>query len=435
MGVAAIRICKLGKQYRIGLREPPPSSAAQALRRVLAAPWRRLKALSGRGGEREQFWALRDVSFDVQPGEIVGIIGRNGAGKSTLLKILSRVTEPTEGVAHLRGRVASLLEVGTGFHPELTGRENIYLNGAILGMRRGEIARRFEQIAAFAEIDPFLDTPVKRYSSGMRVRLGFAIAAHLESEILIVDEVLAVGDAQFQRKCLGKMSAVGQQGRTVLFVSHNLTAVRNLCTRAIWLSEGRLVADGEPAAVAQQYLGTTAVAIGVPELDLRGWLARRGSGEARFLHARLLSEDGAVCGVFNRLDPMVIEFTFESCRPSALNLSATCTTADDGIKVLQLAHQDSPGFSPGVVCGRRTVRVRIPALPLQSGRYEWNLSIHTNALVPVDCVQGVLTFVVEDDLTRSPRPYQSTRHHGLCTLLAEWRYVETEQPVHAVQPA
>lgn len=207
----------------------------------------------------EEFWALRDVSFDLQQGDRVGIIGRNGAGKSTLLKILSRITEPTSGKISIRGRVASLLEVGTGFHPDLTGRENIYLNGAILGMSRAEIKNKFDEIVAFAEVEKFLDTPVKRYSSGMYVRLAFAVAAHLEPEILIVDEVLAVGDAQFQRKCLGKMETVGKEGRTVIFVSHNIGAIRSLCSRAVLLDKGKLVMDDEPGKVIANYTNSLRV--------------------------------------------------------------------------------------------------------------------------------------------------------------------------------
>ncbi len=207
-----------------------------------------------KGGEAEEFWALNNVSFDVQQGDCIGIVGRNGAGKSTLLKILSRITEPSAGSVSIRGRVASLLEVGTGFHPELTGRENIFLNGAILGMSRREIIRKFDQIVDFSEVEKFLDTPVKRYSSGMYVRLAFAVAAHLEPEILVVDEVLAVGDARFQKKCMGRMGEVGKEGRTVLFVSHNMGAVSELCNRAILLADGELVADGSTSSVIEKYL-------------------------------------------------------------------------------------------------------------------------------------------------------------------------------------
>jgi len=250
----AIRVENLSKRYQIGAREEAYKTFREVLTGVVAAPFRRFARLAGRATEDEHVWALKDVSFDVQPGEVIGIIGRNGAGKSTLLKILSKITEPTSGRAEICGRVASLLEVGTGFHPELTGRENIYLNGAILGMSRAEIRRKFDEIVEFSEIGRYLDTPVKRYSSGMYVRLAFAVAAHLEPEILIVDEVLAVGDAGFQRKCLSKMSGVARSGRTVLFVSHNMNAVESLCSRAIYLEDGRIRRTGDTEGVIAEYL-------------------------------------------------------------------------------------------------------------------------------------------------------------------------------------
>ncbi len=237
----AIRVENLGKRYKIGLREQAHQNFREVLTGLAAAPFRRLRRLREGTNGADTIWALKDVSFEVQPGEVVGIIGRNGAGKTTLLKILSRITEPTSGRVELRGRVASLLEVGTGFHPELTGRENIYLNGAILGMKKAEIDRKFDEIVAFAETEKFLDTPVKRYSSGMYVRLAFAVAAHLEPDILIVDEVLAVGDAEFQRKCVGKMKDVATGGRTVLFVSHNMAASTQRCGRGHAIdAQGRL---------------------------------------------------------------------------------------------------------------------------------------------------------------------------------------------------
>jgi ABC-type polysaccharide/polyol phosphate transport system ATPase subunit len=262
-----ISVENLSKHYLVGHRDARGGFHNYVqLREVLSREMRNVvrktaDLLRGRqivqGDSVEEFWALRDISFEVQPGEILGIIGRNGAGKSTLLKILSRITEPTAGRVTLRGRVASLLEVGTGFHPELTGRENIYLNGAILGMTRAEIRRKFDEIVAFAEVERFLDTPVKRYSSGMYVRLAFAVAAHLEPEILIVDEVLAVGDAEFQKKCLGKMDDVSRrEGRTVLFVSHNLAAVAQLANRAVLLEKGRAVFDGPVSAAVSAYLST-----------------------------------------------------------------------------------------------------------------------------------------------------------------------------------
>ena len=255
MSDTVIRVENVGKRYRI--RHQAERERYVALRDVIAHKFRifpRGQAGCGNRRSEEDFWALRNVSFEVKRGEVIGIIGRNGAGKSTLLKILSRITEPAEGRIELRGRVASLLEVGTGFHPELTGRENIFLNGAILGMSRAEIQRKFDEIVAFAEIDKFLDTPVKRYSSGMYVRLAFAVAAHLEPEILIVDEVLAVGDAQFQKKCLGKMQEVSRGGRTVLFVSHNMGAVSSLCHRGIWLEAGKVADTGPTREIVDAYL-------------------------------------------------------------------------------------------------------------------------------------------------------------------------------------
>lgn len=246
MNDVAIRVEGISKRYRLGGRREKYKTVRDSLAAAAAAPWRQLQATwrgeRGRrnGGGAQSFWALKDVSFEIRRGEVVGVIGRNGAGKSTLLKILSRITEPTSGYAEIRGRVGALLEVGTGFHQELTGRENVFLNGAILGMRREEIARKFEEIVEFAEVGKFIDTPVKHYSSGMHLRLAFSVAAHLEPEILLVDEVLAVGDAAFQKKCLGKMEDVASHGRTVLFVSHNLAAVKELCQIGIVLDEGRL---------------------------------------------------------------------------------------------------------------------------------------------------------------------------------------------------
>ncbi|MGO4884770.1 MAG: polysaccharide ABC transporter ATP-binding protein [Bryobacteraceae bacterium] len=241
----AIRVENLGKQYRIGKRERY-HALRDTINDALTAPyrWLRHRGSANGNGAPEHIWALKDISFEVPRGEVVGIVGRNGAGKSTLLKVLSRITEPTEGRAEIHGRVGSLLEVGTGFHPELTGRENVYLNGAILGMHKAEIARKFDEIVAFAEIEKFIDTPVKHFSSGMYMRLAFAVAAHLDTDILIVDEVLAVGDAEFQKKCLGKMGDLSKGGRTVLFVSHNLTAVRSLCGTGILLENGRLRRQG-----------------------------------------------------------------------------------------------------------------------------------------------------------------------------------------------
>lgn len=272
----AIRIEDVSKKFQIGTAELSATTFVEALGSVFSSPWKRLKSGSLASAGLREFWALREVSFDVREGDVVGIIGHNGAGKSTLLKILSRITEPTSGCVRIRGRVASLLEVGTGFHPELTGRENIFLNGSILGMTRREIQQKFDAIVEFSGVEQFLDTPFKRYSSGMGVRLAFAVAAHLDPEILIIDEVLAVGDAQFQKKCLGKMSEVAGSGRTVLFVSHNMAAVQNLCQRAILLDHGRIAGDGESESVIDQYLDQLheQVAIGAALPAIRGVTAK-----------------------------------------------------------------------------------------------------------------------------------------------------------------
>jgi lipopolysaccharide transport system ATP-binding protein len=298
-----IRAENLSKLYRIGelqrrttLRESIVAAVRGALRPSTRRP-------------TETVWALKDVSFEIGRGEVVGIIGRNGAGKSTLLKILARITEPTSGRAEVRGRVGSLLEVGTGFHSELTGRENIFLSGAILGMRRTEIVRRFDEIVAFAEVERFIDTPVKHYSTGMYLRLAFAVAAHLEPEILLVDEVLAVGDAAFQKKCLGKMGDVSRQGRTVLFVSHNLTAVTRICSRALMLGEGRLAADGPSPSVAHAYLGS-----GLGTSSRREWLdAGRAPGNevVRLRAVRVLDQEGKLVEAADIREPVGIQMEYD----------------------------------------------------------------------------------------------------------------------------
>jgi lipopolysaccharide transport system ATP-binding protein len=313
MSAIAIRAEGLCKHFHIGALiryKTFGEVAADAVR----APFRRLRKIaSGQAGGasdlNETIWALRDVEFEIAHGEVVGIIGRNGAGKSTLLKILSQITEPTTGFADVRGQVASLLEVGTGFHMELTGRENIYLNGSILGMRKAEIDRKFDEIVAFAEIEKFLDTPVKHYSSGMQTRLGFAVAAHLDSEILLVDEVLAVGDTNFQKKCLNKMHDVSQQGRTVVFISHNMSAVIRLCPRAILLDHGRVVCDGPSQEVASKYLNSESECTAVREWkDVE---RAPGNDVARLLAVRVRGEDGDLQETFDIRSSVAVESEYE----------------------------------------------------------------------------------------------------------------------------
>ena len=311
---SAIRVEGLGKRYTI---RHQTAGSYTALRDVLSDGARGMgRRLVGRGRNdgtptREEIWALRDVSFDLPEGERLGVIGRNGAGKSTLLKILSRITEPTEGRVLVRGRVGSLLEVGTGFHPELTGRENIFLNGAILGMSRREIRRKFDEIVAFAEVEQFLDTPVKRYSSGMYVRLAFAVAAHLEPEILIVDEVLAVGDAAFQRKCLGKMSDVAASGRTVILVSHNMAAIQQLCSRALWLDEGGLRQAGSTAEVIAAYGESFAGATG-GAFSARGVT---GDGTVQLLSYEVLNAEGGAAPLPVTREDLIIRVRVEVREP------------------------------------------------------------------------------------------------------------------------
>jgi lipopolysaccharide transport system ATP-binding protein len=379
-----LRVEGLGKSYVIGEREPY-KALRDVLTDVATAPVRIVKHASRRKAEpANRIWALSDVSFDVRRGEVLGLIGRNGAGKSTLLKVLSRITEPTVGQVTLHGRVGSLLEVGTGFHPELTGRENIYLNGTILGMRRAEIVRRFDEIVEFAGVSRFLDTPVKRYSSGMQVRLAFAVAAHLEPEILLVDEVLAVGDAEFQAKCLGKMRDVTQEGRTIVFVSHNLAAVRSLCSRALLLEQGQLTFDGPVDQAVDNYLARaggsleSAVVEG-DALDARLVKSKVYADSALFRCTRIVVADEAgTPSVSFRSDEdaaITIEFTVERTVPS-LRLLVTLTDGNQTV-VLRTENVDDadldapPRFEPGDYCAT----VVIPRGLFGDARLDLNVSL------------------------------------------------------------
>jgi lipopolysaccharide transport system ATP-binding protein len=410
MSNIAIRVEHLGKRYRIGGKRAVYKTLRESLVGFSRAPLRWFH----RGGHSEEntFWALNDLSFEIMQGDAVGIIGRNGAGKSTLLKIISRITKPSRGKVELFGRVGSLLEVGTGFHPELTGRENIYLNGAILGMRRGEISRKFDEIVDFAEVDKFLDTPVKYFSSGMYVRLAFAVAAHMQPDILLVDEVLAVGDAEFQKKCLGKMSNVAGMGRTVLFVSHNMSAIQRLCPQTIWIDSGRLRQFGPSLDTIRSYLNRSGELSGAGEIDLRDWQNRYGSGEARILSARLLDENGKITTTFHRGNPMKVEFIFESLFRRSLHFSMV-VLSDTGIKILHLSHHDTPGVDVDTLEGNYRASFTIPELPLCAGNYLLVLGIHTMDMNPVDVVTNILPFAAEDRID-SPRPYRTISENGFC---------------------
>jgi lipopolysaccharide transport system ATP-binding protein len=396
---SAIRVENLSKQYRIGTAARGASrNLTETIMDSASTLWR---GLTGRGrgrDERGEFWALKDVSFEVRPGEVVGIIGRNGAGKSTLLKILSRIVEPSSGRAVVRGRMGSLLEVGTGFHPELTGRENVFLNGSILGMSRGEIERKFDEIVAFAEIEQFLDTPVKRYSSGMYVRLAFAVAAHLEPEILIIDEVLAVGDVAFQSKCIGKMREVGAHGRTVLFVSHNLGSLQQLCSRGILLGNGSVASDLPISEAIGCYLQTLKTRA-LERLDLR--TDRRGSGEIQVQAVRVSMDPEAPPNILVTGRPAEFVFYFPQARRG---VSVSFTIFDD--LGTPLSHFDT--FRAGPLDSLATAPInrfvcRIEELHLLPGSYRINVMVSVNRVM-ADHVEGAAVFEVQDGLARGRRP-------------------------------
>ncbi|MBN2084297.1 MAG: ABC transporter ATP-binding protein [Anaerolineales bacterium] len=345
MGDLVIRSQKLGKQYRIGALQKGYRTLRESIVDAASAPWRLLRrSIRGESApEDELIWALRDIDFEVRQGEVLGVIGRNGAGKSTLLKVLARITEPTVGRVQVAGRVGSLLEVGTGFHPELTGRENTYLNGAILGMRHAEIDQRFDEIVAFSEIEKFIDTPVKHYSSGMFLRLAFAVAAHLTPEILLVDEVLAVGDERFQKKCMGKMESVGKEGRTILFVSHNMNAIHRLCPRVILLEEGRVAADGDTSEVIAQYLNADR-----SEMDCKEWSTPEqapGDSTARLKRVRLLDNRGRPRSAFEIREPVQIEVEYWALDSKQPFMPILLIHNENGVCILETAANHDPAYA------------------------------------------------------------------------------------------
>ncbi len=395
----------LGKKYRLKHVAERPRYAA--LRDVIAYKAKHLfQSHSSPAQSTEEFWALQGVSFEVNEGDVVGIIGRNGAGKSTLLKILSRVTEPTTGRVRLRGRVASLLEVGTGFHPELTGRENIYLNGAILGMSRAEIRHKIDEIVEFAEVQRFLDTPVKRYSSGMHMRLAFAVAAHLEPEILIVDEVLAVGDAVFQKKCLGKMQEVAQGGRTVLFVSHQIAAIQNLCQTGILLSQGRVSYSGPIGKVVKHYLMESTQLSKLSVADRRD---RQGSGALRFMDASFCDHAGYRVQSFTCGLPAVIELVVANPSRRSLRSVRIAIGVDNdlGQRILVLSTNLAGADFPELPPDKARVRVQIPRLPLCPGHYGFTLFSSVNGEI-ADWVRNPGSFeVTEGDFYGTGRTPQA----------------------------
>lgn len=398
-----IHIEGLSKSYRIGHRKDKTfrGNLSQAL-----------SSLFGSNTNYETFWALKDVSLSIEEGEVLGIIGRNGAGKTTLLKLLSRITYPSQGRFLIRGRVASLLEVGTGFHAELSGRENIFLNGTILGMSRSEVRSKFDEIVDFSGVESFLDTPVKRYSSGMFVRLAFSVAAHLEPEVLIVDEVLAVGDAAFQRKCLGKMGQVAQQGRTVLFVSHNMGAVGQLCTRAIWLEDGKMKADGATDKVIQQYLTS-------PANQGESYTQRSGNKKAVFSGLKLENAAGQPCADFRMGDDIQLGFqlSFQE-NINELDLVVGIRNAA-GDRITHILNHDE-GFGISGLSGQvKSIRIKFPEVLLSPGKYHISLGAEKYA-EEFDIIENAIAFT----MSHGPRVGRTTPYPGNVAIYlpGKWKY-------------
>ena len=418
-----IKVENLSKKYRIGAPRAPYETLRGTLRRAAASP---LKLLRQNGRRTPQWiWALKDLTFQINAGEVVGVIGRNGAGKSTLLKVLSRITEPTIGRVQLYGRVGSLLEVGTGFHPELTGRENIYLNGAILGMRKGEIEKKFDEIVSFAEIEQFIDTAVKRYSSGMYLRLAFAVAAHMEPEILVVDEVLAVGDLQFQKKCLGKMQDVSKTGRTILFVSHDMSAITKLCSKAILLNQGEIVTQGSAVDVVSSYLDSALGASGTVNWDDPE--RRPGTGGFQLVSVSLVSEDDVPVNVISVERPTKLKIGYYTSIPNfkfrcAARFYTQGTCAFIALEPVEIV-REQPGLYYSTV--------HIDGNLLAEGDYTVGISVFASRGKKLNycLVNDVIAFQVYDPITgRSARGDYTEGLVGVMRPRLEWQmqYVGTE---------
>jgi lipopolysaccharide transport system ATP-binding protein len=429
MSDVVIRTENLGKKYPLGERERY-FALRDLLARAASAPARLFVQRNGYSSNgshrnsdhnrsRSHIWALKDASLEIRRGEVVGLIGRNGAGKSTLLKILSRITKPTTGCAEIFGRVGSLLEVGTGFHPELTGLENIYLCGAILGMSKSEIKRKFDEIVAFAEVERFISTPVKHYSSGMYVRLAFSVAAHLEPEILLVDEVLAVGDASFQKKCLGKMGQVSREGRTILFVSHNMTAIRALCSRAVLMQDGTVAASGPVAEVVNDYL--TGITSGASAREWRDLATAPGNENVRICYVRIMSPEGKP--VIDIDSGARIEIGFENFREN-INLGcAVQVTNSEGVLIFESSHRVSSNGNSR--CGFYQLTGRIPGHLLNAGRYSVDVRFGKDQRYPLFRIDNVVSFEVEN--TATGRGSNMGVARGVIRPLLYWQHTFKEE--------
>jgi lipopolysaccharide transport system ATP-binding protein len=424
----AVSVEGLGKRYRIGHQTDPYGRLTESLWGALRAPIDMVRRKRREAGE--WIWALRDVSFELRQGEVVGVIGRNGAGKTTLLKVLSRITEPTTGTVALRGRVGSLLEVGTGFHPELTGRENVFMSGAVLGMRRAEITRKFDEIVDFAGIGQFLDTPVKRYSSGMQVRLGFAVAAHLEPEILFIDEVLAVGDAEFQKKCLGKMSELGRGGRTILFVSHSMPAILRLCEQAVLLDHGRAVTSGPTPEVVRAYLESD-----VGRTSERRWddpATAPGDEVARLSAVRVVPAHGGRGDEVDIREPLDIEVRYWSAAPRQFRPFVNLHFYNDEGTCLFVTHdtanrewRDTPRASGAV-----RASVRIPGNFLAEGRVTVTVAVSSMNPTVVHALEldAVAFHVVDRSEGDGVRGDYATDWPGVVRPMLDWKVEWSIQP-------
>jgi len=427
MSEIAVRVDHLGKCYHIGALQSRQDTLRDKLMDLGSQFAARVGRFSSNGDGRDTIWALRDVSFEVRQGQVLGVIGRNGAGKSTLLKILSRVTDPTEGLGEIRGRVGSLLEVGTGFHPELTGRENIYLNGAILGMKRSEIERRFDEIVAFSEVERFLDTPVKRYSSGMYLRLAFAVAAHLEPEILVVDEVLAVGDAEFQRKCLGKMGDVAEQGRTVLFVSHNMSAILRLTQETLVLEKGRLVMRAPTAQAVDYYLSQ-----GMSQQGERVWHPEEIPAEAAPFTPRALrirSAQGKEVATVRSVEKFSIEVEYSLSQPvTGLRIGLYLLTTR-GEQIFTSFDTDDPALferHTSRPAGSYISRCVVPANFLNEGRFVIGLNASSYRIRRYFQDEQALTFTV--DATGAPGMQWPEPRQGMVRPQLDWQIENITEP-------
>ena len=430
----AVVVDGIGKRYRIGAQAESYQTVRENVMRVVKAPIRNLKRLSGSSRDTTGlFWALREVSFEVEHGEVLGIVGRNGAGKSTLLKILCRVTMPTEGRAVLQGRVGSLLEVATGFHPELTGRENVYLYGAILGMTKREIDRKFDEIVAFAETEEFLDTQVKRYSSGMYTRLAFSVSAHLEPEILLIDEVLAVGDIAFQKKCLGKMSSVAREGRTVLFVSHNMGAVNALCDRAVWIDHGRVVDVGSTGAITEAFalrLRHSEYGEERTGYSLKSSLlepAPEDDKGIRITDVRLTNPESPNMGPRTG-DPLRVEIDYETERDFVSPAFIVRFRDLYGMEIVRLATIPISGYVIEELHRRGRVELLVPMVPFVAGHYLMDVDFVRSGVSPILRLEQIVEFDVEG------ADYYGTgmlldRSRGLIVIDHEWDHVSIEDSI------